>query len=54
MKEYVLYYLEDLTHLALKKATPASCEAREDPSSGLKVISMPRLSGMHHRYNRAA
>ena len=54
MNEYVLYYLEDRNHLALQKGTPGGREAREDPGVGHKVISMPRLGGLHHRYNRAA
>ena len=54
MNEYVPYYLEDRTHLALEKGTPAGREAREDHGGGNKVISMPRLGGLHHRYNRAA
>src|SRR5579859_6192664 len=53
INEYVLYYLEDRTHLALEKGTPAGREAKEDPGCGHKVISMPRLGGLHHRYNRA-
>jgi hypothetical protein len=31
MNEFVLYYLEDRTHLALEKGTPAGREARETP-----------------------
>ena len=54
MNEYVLYYLEDRTHLALEKGTPAGREARIDPGGGYKVISTPRLGGLQHRYNSAA
>ena len=54
MNEYVRYYLEDRTHLALEKGTPAGREARENPGVGHNVTSMPRLGGLHHRYNRAA
>lgn len=50
MNEYVLYYLEDRTHLALEKETHAGREAGEDPGGGYKVISMPRLGSLHHRY----
>ena len=52
--EFVLYYLEDRTHLALEKGTPAGREARKTPGVGREVTSMPRLGGLHHRYNRAA
>jgi hypothetical protein len=54
MNEYLLHYLEDRTHLALEKGTPAGREAREDPGGGYKVISMPRLGGLNHRYYSAA
>src|SRR5579859_7850728 len=54
INEYVLYYLEGRTHLALEKGTPAGREAKEDPGCGHKVISMPRMGDLHHRYNRAA
>lgn len=46
--------LEDRTHLALENGTPAAREARGDPGGGYKVVSMPRLGGLHHRYNSAA
>jgi len=54
MNEFVLYYLEDRTHLALEKGTPAGREARKTPCVGHGVTSMPRLGGLHHRYNSAA
>jgi hypothetical protein len=40
--------------LALGKGTPAGREAAEDTSTGSKVVSMPRLGGLHHRYDLAA
>jgi putative transposase len=49
MNEYVRYYLEDRTHLALEKRTPAGREARETPGVGQEVTSMPRLCRLHHR-----
>jgi putative transposase len=54
MKEYVGYYLEDRTHLALAKGTPAGRKAGTKPIAGRKVVSMPRLGGLHHRYDLAA
>ena len=53
MNEYVRYYHDDRTHLALEKRTPAGREA-EIRHDGCKVISMPRLGGLHHRYDLAA
>jgi hypothetical protein len=53
MTEYVRYYHNDRTHLGLEKQTPAVRTARE-ASRGGRVISMPRLGGLHHRYDLAA
>jgi transposase InsO family protein len=54
MSEYVRYYHEDRTHLALEKGTPGSREAVQISDATRKVISMPRLGGLHHRYDVAA
>jgi hypothetical protein len=54
MKEYIRYYHEDRTHLALGKGTPAGREAEQSPEVGGRVLSMPRLGGLHHRYDLAA
>ena len=54
MREYVHYYHDDRTHLGLAKETPEGREAGETPGADCKVISMPRLGGLHHRYDLAA
>ena len=54
MSEYVRYYNDDRTHLALEKGTPAGRGAETNPGADCRVISMPRLGGLHHRYARAA
>jgi transposase InsO family protein len=54
MNEYVRYYHEDRTHLSLDKQTPAGRMAAKDTSTSSKVVSMPRLGGLHHRYDLAA
>jgi transposase InsO family protein len=54
MIEYVSYYHGDRTHLALEKATPEGRRAAKDSATDCKVVSMPRLGGLHHRYDRAA
>ena len=54
MSEYVRYYHDDRTHLALEKKTPNGREAEESSEAGCRVVSMPRLSGLHHRYDLAA
>jgi transposase InsO family protein len=54
MNEYVRYYHEDRTHLALAKETPAGRKAMTNSSVGGRIIAMPRLGGLHHRYDLAA
>jgi transposase InsO family protein len=54
MTEYAAYYLDDRTHLALRKETPAGRIAAHGTPPASKVISMPRLGGLHHRYDLAA
>jgi transposase InsO family protein len=53
INEYVRYYNEDRTHLGLDKQTPAARNEAKTSSSN-KVVSIPRLGGLHHRYNLAA
>jgi len=43
-------YHEDRTHLGLGKDTPGGRIPATAPSSGRKVVSWPRLGGLHHRY----
>ena len=54
MNEYIRYYHEDRTRLGLKKPTPAGRVAAENVTADSKVVSTPRLGGLHHRYNLAA
>ena len=54
MNEYIRYYHDDRTHLALAKGTPAGREAACNFSARSKVVVMPRLGGLHHRYDLAA
>jgi hypothetical protein len=50
MNEYVQHYHEDRTHLALAKRTPAGRKARTNSVADRKIVSMPRLPGLRHRY----
>jgi hypothetical protein len=43
MNQYVRYYHEDRTHLALEKATPGGRMAATDTDLNCNVVSMPRL-----------
>lgn len=54
MSEYVCYYHDDRTHLGLAKETPARRTVEASTSANSKVIAMPRLGGLHHRYDLAA
>ena len=52
LHSYFDYYLHSRTHLSLDRNAPAPREV-EPPSEG-KVISIPQVGGLHHRYARAA
>jgi putative transposase len=54
MTEYVRYYHDDRTHLGLEKQTPADRIAVTETKISAKIISMPRLGGLHNRYDLAA
>jgi transposase InsO family protein len=54
MNEYVCYYHDDRTHLGLNKQTPEGRVAAEQANASSKIVSMPRLGGLHHRYDLAA
>ena len=54
MIEYIRYYHDDRTHLSLEKQTPAGHSPVERLGPSGQVISMPRLGGLHHRYDLAA
>ena len=46
---YFNYYHNDRTHLSLEKDTPTGRPVQKKPESG-KVIALPRMGGLHHRY----
>jgi len=52
LTSYFQYYHEARTHLSLDRNAPISREV-EPPSDG-RVIAMPQVGGLHHRYARAA
>jgi putative transposase len=54
MTEYVRYYHDDRTHLGLGKQTPAGRTTTKSTPVNAKVVSIPRLGGLHHRYDLAA
>jgi putative transposase len=54
LNEYVRYYHGDRTHLERGKDTSSGRVPTLVPSNRHKVISLPRLGGLHHRYTVAA
>ena len=50
LKEYISYYHDDRTHLGLKGKTPGGREVTPPPFPKAKVIALPRVGGLHHRY----
>ena len=47
---YISYYHEDRCHLGLDKATPDERPVTPRPSPAAKVVALPRVGGLHHRY----
>jgi len=54
LKEYVEYYNNWRTHLALGKDAPCSRTVRRRPSINARLVSIPVLGGLHHRYEWCA
>lgn len=50
LKEYVAYYNDDRCHLSLDRDSPSGRTVQIKPSEAEKVISLPRLGGLQHRY----
>jgi transposase InsO family protein len=52
LRSYFEYYLHSRTHLALQRNSPVEREV-EPPGQG-RIVAIPQVGGMHHRYRRAA
>ena len=52
LKLFLEYYHGTRTHLSLAKDTPES-RSVQPPESG-RVVAVPQVSGLHHRYERRA
>jgi len=50
LRQYVCYYAEDRTHLTLAKGTPARRSVQPRPTRDAQVVALPRVGGLHHRY----
>jgi transposase InsO family protein len=51
---YVAYYNEDRTHLTLEKDAPTARPTMPRPDKNAWLVSLPRIGGLHHRYEWAA
>jgi transposase InsO family protein len=50
LRDYFDYYHEDRTHLGLDKETPTERPISNGASPEAKLIELPRVGGLHHRY----
>ncbi len=50
LDEYVDYYNNDRTHYSLNKEPPEEREILKKLSKDAKVIALPKLGGLHHKY----
>jgi hypothetical protein len=49
-RAYIGYFHEDRTHLGLGKDTPQRRLITPRPSESAKIVALPRVGGLHHRY----
>ena len=52
VKAYVAYYMRSRTHLSLDKDSPTPRPVMP-PTAG-RILALPEVNGLHHRYDRAA
>ena len=50
VRTYISYYHEERCHLGLGKDTPEERPITPRPSPTAKVVALPRVGGLHHRY----
>ncbi len=50
VRSYLTYYHGDRSHLGLDKDTPDGRPIAQRPSPRAKVVALPRVGGIHHRY----
>jgi transposase InsO family protein len=52
VRQHVSYYNNDRPHMSLDGDAPVKREV--EPRELGKVVAVPRVSGLHHRYLRSA
>jgi len=50
IRSYLEYYHGDRSHLGLGKDAPNHRAVTQRPSATAKVVALPRVGGLHHRY----
>jgi hypothetical protein len=50
LREYVNYYHRDRPHYSLEKDMPFHHPVNPRPSATAQLVALPRLGGLHHRY----
>ncbi len=50
LDHYVTYYNRDRCHLTLEKDAPEPRKVQPRPTASAKVVALPRVGGIHHRY----
>ena len=50
LREFLDYYHHDRTHLSLGKDPPCGRPVRAAPAQTAAVTALPRIGGLHHRY----
>jgi hypothetical protein len=50
VRAYIAYHTHDRTHLSLGKDTPAGRPVTPRPGASARVVALPRVGGLHHRY----
>ncbi len=50
MKKYFKYYNNERCHLAVCRDSPTGREIQNKPINSAKIISYPKIGGLHHVY----
>ena len=50
VNSYICYYQQDRCYLSLDRDTPDCRPMTPRPSTHAKVVALPRVGGLHHRY----
>jgi hypothetical protein len=51
IRDYLSYYHADRIHDSLEKEPPAMRPVSSKPDQSARLVSFPRIGGLHHRYD---